>query len=135
MTLKIKLEPTVELNKIEVNDKYNDFDWEVYIHFNPDLPIDTNLSNAKSLARKHFIENGQYENRIYKFDWIKYINENNLSLHIKNKQEMLDYISQNKLHKKENIGFNGIVFNSGFQIDGSYIYPFNYWDWALAPKG
>ena len=99
---KIKLEPISELNKIQTSDKYNDFDWEVYLYFNPDLPIDKNLKSAKSLAWKHFIENGQYENRVYKLDWIKYINENNLSLHIKNKKEVLDYISHNKINKNEN---------------------------------
>tara|TARA_B110000503_G_scaffold141399_1_gene234816 strand:+ start:5000 stop:6082 length:1083 start_codon:yes stop_codon:yes gene_type:complete len=54
-------------------------------------------------------------------------------LHFQNYKIILNDIYENrkkifnkKLHKKENIGFNGIVFNSGFQIDGSYIYPFNY---------
>ena len=103
--IKIKLEPTLELNKLQINDKdkYNGFDWEVYLYFNPDLPIDKNLKNAKSLALKHFIENGQYENRVYKLDWIKYISENNLTLNIKNKKEVLDYISYNKINKNENV--------------------------------
>jgi hypothetical protein len=81
--------------KIKLSKKYNDFDWEVYLHFNKDLLIDKNLHNAKSLAWKHFIEYGINENRIYKFDWIKYIKENNLSLVIKNKQEVFNHISEN----------------------------------------
>jgi len=93
------LESKIEEPKIQINDKHKDFDWEVYIQFNPDLSIDKKLSNAKTLAWKHFIENGQYENRVHQLDWIKYINDNNLSLHIKNKEELLDYIS----NKNENI--------------------------------
>lgn len=93
--------------KFKLSKKHNDFDWEVYLYFNKDLLIDKNLHSAKSLAWKHFIKYGINENRIYKFDWIKYIKENNLSLVVKNKLEVLNHISENNnLQKYLNIDSN-----------------------------
>ena len=112
-----------EKTKIKLSKKYNDFDWEVYLHFNKDLTIDKNLHNAKSLAWKHFIEHGINENRIYKFDWIKYIKDNNLSLIIKNKQEVLNHISDNNnLHKylnsnKKKNKLNNNLFDWEFYVN------------------
>ena len=103
--------------KIKLSKKYNDFDWEVYLQFNKDLLIDKNLHNAKSLAWKHFIEYGINENRIYKFDWIKYIKENNLSLIIKNKQEVFNHISENNnLQKYLNSDSNSKKTKSNYKL-------------------
>ena len=62
-----------------MTNKYDDFDWEFYVYFYDDLQIN-NINTNKS-ALDHWINYGQYENRIYflknnkfdNFDWRKYI--------------------------------------------------------------
>ena len=83
----------------ELKKKYLSFDYEVYLYFNKDLLIDTNNPNAKSEAWKHFINHGINENRVYSFDWMTYINENNLISIINNKNDAFKHMIENNKFK------------------------------------
>lgn len=54
----------------------DDFYWEMYIDLNDDLK-DAGLMNEEDAIR-HWINHGRSENRKYKFNWCKYIEQNNL---------------------------------------------------------
>jgi hypothetical protein len=95
----------------ELKKKYLNFDWEVYLHFNKDLLIDKNDQMANSEAWKHFINYGINEKRIYSFDWINYIDNNNLILAVKNKNDALNHMIENNNSNKyinENNDINNI---------------------------
>ena len=56
------------MNKLPDN-----FDWNNYLLLNTDLKFTT-----EEQSNSHYLGYGINENRIYKFDWIKYIKENNI---------------------------------------------------------
>jgi hypothetical protein len=51
-----------------------DFNWRSYLNANPD--VSNALGYTEEAANRHYLNNGQYENRPLTFDWRSYLNTN-----------------------------------------------------------
>jgi hypothetical protein len=87
----------VEKNKKEeeLKKKYKNFDWKFYVYFNPDLKVIENEPANELNSWRHFVNHGISERRIYSFDWVKYISDNNLQDIAHNKEEAFTHLVNN----------------------------------------
>lgn len=79
----------------ELKKKYKNFDWIHYIYFNPDLTNIHGQPATELTAWRHFVNYGIQERRIYSFDWVKYISDNNLQDIAHNKDEAFTHLKRN----------------------------------------
>lgn len=79
----------------ELKKKYKNFDWKFYIYFNADLEKIEGEPANEITAWRHFVNHGIQEKRIYSFDWVKYISDNNLQDVAHNKEEAFKHLSRN----------------------------------------
>ncbi len=97
----------------ELKLKYKNFDWKAYVFFNNDL----NFVNEYDSWR-HFVSYGINENRVYSFDWEKYVNFFQLESICKNKEQAFLHLIENDsnidiyLHNLKNNNISLDIINS-----------------------
>lgn len=102
------LRPSVEKKKAEIvcpekvkltddalKKRYKNFDWTMYLYFNPDLSIiDGEPANERS-AWRHFVNCGMNEKRVFYFNWVKYVADNSLQDVAYNKNDAFEHLKRN----------------------------------------
>ena len=99
-------------NKILLEDN---FDWELYLDLNLDLK-DAGINNEVD-SINHWLKHGKFENRKHKFDWCKYIENNNLLvLNIDNKEKAILHWKENGCPDQQEIDVNEKLFDWEYYI-------------------
>jgi len=91
------------------------FDWEMYLDLNSDLR-ENGLKNEVD-AINHWFKHGKAENRKYKFDWCKYIENNNLIvLNIDNKEKAIEHWKENDCPDQDELDINDDLFDWQYYV-------------------
>ena len=102
-------------NKILLEDN---FDWEMYLDLNIDLReagIETEVDSIN-----HWLKHGKLENRKHKFDWCKYIENNNLLvINIDNKEKAILHWKENGCPDQEDIDLGDKLFDWEYYINNN----------------
>jgi hypothetical protein len=84
-----------KVSEEDLKKKYKNFDWRMYLYFNPDLVNIDGQPTNEFIAWRHFVNHGIHEKRIFAFDWVKYIADNSLQDVAHNREEAFEHMNRN----------------------------------------